>query len=214
MKFKLNGTAVDADKASADTPLLYVLRNDMQLNGPKYGCGLGQCGACAVLIDGKVARSCSVPLSVVNGKQVTTLEGLSPEATRQAQAQVAYDPLFKDLGDASLQTQSEAATQALVLHPVQQAFIDTQAAQCGYCVNGMIMALVALFDKRPQASDEEIKKQLAHHLCRCGTHLEILDAAARARDLIAQGRHVHSAVAVVQGACATHGQAACSKELV
>jgi nicotinate dehydrogenase subunit A len=208
MKFKLNGTAVDADKASADTPLLYVLRNDMQLNGPKYGCGLGQCGACAVLIDGKVARSCSVPLSVVNGKQVTTLEGLSPEATRQAQAQVAYDPLFKDLGDASLQTQSAAATQALVLHPVQQAFIDTQAAQCGYCVNGMIMALVALFDKRPQASDEEIKKQLAHHLCRCGTHLEILDAAARARDLIAQGRHVHSAVAVVQGACATHGQAA------
>ncbi|MBS7776744.1 (2Fe-2S)-binding protein [Acidovorax sp. CCYZU-2555] len=214
MKFKLNGNTVDADKASADTPLLYVLRNDMQLNGPKYGCGLGQCGACAVLIDGKVARSCSVPLSVVNGKEVTTLEGLSPEATRQAQAQVALDPLFKDLGDSSLQPQAAAATQAVLLHPVQQAFIDTQAAQCGYCVNGMIMALVALFDKRPQASDEEIKKQLAHHLCRCGTHLEILDAAARARDLIAQGRHVHSAVAVVQGACATHGQAACSKELV
>ncbi len=214
MKFKLNGNTVDADKASADTPLLYVLRNDMQLNGPKYGCGLGQCGACAVLIDGKVARSCSVPLSVVNGKEVTTLEGLSPEATRQAQAQVALDPLFKDLGDSSLQPQAAAATQAVLLHPVQQAFIDTQAAQCGYCVNGMIMALVALFDKRPQASDDEIKKQLAHHLCRCGTHLEILDAAARARDLIAQGRHVHSAVAVVQGACATHGQAACSKELV
>lgn len=214
MKFKLNGNTVDADKASADTPLLYVLRNDMQLNGPKYGCGLGQCGACAVLIDGKVARSCSVPLSVVNGKEVTTLEGLSPEATRQAQVQVALDPLFKDLGDSSLQPQAAAATQAVLLHPVQQAFIDTQAAQCGYCVNGMIMALVALFDKRPQASDDEIKKQLAHHLCRCGTHLEILDAAARARDLIAQGRHVHSAVAVVQGACATHGQAACSKELV
>jgi len=214
MKFKLNGTTVDADKASADTPLLYVLRNDMQLNGPKYGCGLGQCGACAVLIDGKVARSCSVPLSVVNGKEVTTLEGLSPEATRQAQAQVALDPLFKDLGDASLQTQRAAATQAVLLHPVQQAFIDTQAAQCGYCVNGMIMALVALFDKRPQASDDEIKKQLAHHLCRCGTHIEILEAATRARDLIAQGRNVHSAVAVVQGACATHGQAACSKELV
>lgn len=214
MKFKLNGNTVDADKASADTPLLYVLRNDMQLNGPKYGCGLGQCGACAVLIDGKVARSCSVPLSVVDGKEVTTLEGLSPEATRQAQAQVALDPLFKDLGDSSLQPQAAAATQAVLLHPVQQAFIDTQAAQCGYCVNGMIMALVALFDKRPQASDDEIKKQLAHHLCRCGTHLEILDAAARARDLIAQGRHVHSAVAVVQGACATHGQAACSKELV
>jgi len=214
MKFKLNGNTVDADKASGDTPLLYVLRNDMQLNGPKYGCGLGQCGACAVLIDGKVARSCSVPLSVVNGKEVTTLEGLSPEATRQAQAQVALDPLFKDLGDSSLQPQAAAATQAVLLHPVQQAFIDTQAAQCGYCVNGMIMALVALFDKRPQASDDEIKKQLAHHLCRCGTHLEILDAAARARDLIAKGRHVHSAVAVVQGACATHGQAVCSKELV
>lgn len=214
MKFKLNGNTVDADKASGDTPLLYVLRNDMQLNGPKYGCGLGQCGACAVLIDGKVARSCSVPLSVVNGKEVTTLEGLSPEATRQAQAQVVLDPLFKDLGDSSLQTPAAAAAPAAPLHPVQQAFIDTQAAQCGYCVNGMIMALVALFDKRPQASDDEIKKQLAHHLCRCGTHIEILAAAARARDLLAQGGHVHGAVAVVQGACATHGQAACSKELV
>jgi len=214
MKFKLNGHPVDADKAAADTPLLYVLRNDMQLNGPKYGCGLGQCGACAVLIDGKVARSCSIPLSVVNGKEVTTLEGLSPEATRQAQAQAAQDPLFQGLRDNALQASAPPPLQPVHMHPVQQAFIDTQAAQCGYCVNGMIMALVALFDKRPQASDDEIKLQLAHHLCRCGTHLEILDAAARARDLIAQGRGVHSAVAVVQGACATHGEAACSKELV
>lgn len=214
MKFKLNGNTVDADKAAADTPLLYVLRNDMQLNGPKYGCGLGQCGACAVLIDGKVARSCSIPLSVVDGKEVTTLEGLSPEATRQAQAELAQDPLFQGLRDNALQAGAAHAAQPVHLHPVQQAFIDTQAAQCGYCVNGMVMALVALFDKRPQASDEEIKKQLAYHLCRCGTHLEILDAARKARDLIAQGRGVHSAVAVVQGACATHGEAACSKELV
>jgi len=204
MKFKLNGNTVDADKAAADTPLLYVLRNDMQLNGPKYGCGLGQCGACAVLIDGKVARSCSIPLSVVDGKEVTTLEGLSPEATRQAQAELAQDPLFQGLRDNALQAGAAPAAQPVHLHPVQQAFIDTQAAQCGYCVNGMVMALVALFDKRPQASDEEIKKQLAYHLCRCGTHLEILDAA----------RGVHSAVAVVQGACAMHGEAACSKELV
>ena len=216
MKFKLNGNLVDADKATADTPLLYVLRNDMQLNGPKYGCGLGQCGACAVLIDGKVARSCSVPLSVVEGKEVTTLEGLSPAATGQAQASVQHDLQFKDLQDSSFSAApaAAAAVTPITLHPVQQAFIDSQAAQCGYCVNGMIMALVALFDKRPTASNDEIKKQLAHHLCRCGTHLEILDAAYKARDLIAKGQSVKTATASIQTACATHGNTTCSKELV
>lgn len=212
MKFKLNGNIVDVAQATGDTPLLYVLRNDMQLNGPKYGCGLGQCGACAVLIDGKVARSCSVPLSVVNGKEVTTLEGLSPAATRQAQANVGHDPQFKNLQDSSLQTAQPPAAAVAILHPVQQAFIDSQAAQCGYCINGMIMALVALFEKRPNASDEEIKKQLAYHLCRCGTHLEILDAAYRARSLIAQGHTAASATAVVQTACEQHGNPTCSKE--
>ncbi|WP_370680371.1 (2Fe-2S)-binding protein [Comamonas sp. GB3 AK4-5] len=210
MKFKLNGKMVDANKASGDTPLLYVLRNDMQLNGPKYGCGLGQCGACAVLIDGKVARSCSVPLSVVQGKEVTTLEGLSPAATQQAQAGVAQEPQFKDMQDASFAVKAPVTAAPIKLHPVQQAFIDTQAAQCGYCVNGMIMSLTALFDKRPNASNDEIKKQLAHHLCRCGTHLEILDAAYRARTLIAQGHSVKAAAATVQAACE---QPTCAKEL-
>lgn len=212
MKFKLNGKVVDADKASADTPLLYVLRNDMQLNGPKYGCGLGECGACAVLIDGKVARSCSVPLSVVNGKEVTTLEGLSPAATQQAQASVAQEPQFKHMQDASFTATAPVSAAPIQLHPVQQAFIDTQAAQCGYCVNGMIMALVALFENHPQATDNDIKKQLAHHLCRCGTHLEILQAAYRARSLIAQGHSAKNAVAVVHTACETHGNSTCSKE--
>lgn len=214
MKFKLNGKMVDADKASADTPLLYVLRNDMQLNGPKYGCGLGQCGACAVLIDGKVARSCSIPLSVVDGKDVTTLEGLSPDATRQAQAGVVHDLQFKDLQDSSLQITAPAPTAPVTLHPVQQAFIDSQAAQCGYCVNGMIMALVALFDKRPNASNDEIKTQLAYHLCRCGTHLEILEAAYRARTLIAEGHSVKHAAAVVNVACGQSANSMCAKELV
>ena len=212
MKFKLNGNVVDVDQASGDTPLLYVLRNDMQLNGPKYGCGLGQCGACAVLIDGKVARSCSVPLSVVNGKEVTTLEGLSPEATRQAQANVGHDPQFKHLEDIALQTAQAPTATVAVLHPVQQAFIDSQAAQCGYCNNGMIMALVALFEKRPDASNDEIKKQLAYHLCRCGTHLEILEAAYRARSLIAQGHSAKNATAVIHAACEQHGNPTCSKE--
>lgn len=212
MKFKLNGKVVDASKASGDTPLLYVLRNDMQLNGPKYGCGLGQCGACAVLIDGKVARSCSVPVSVVQGKEVTTLEGLSPAATQQAQASVVQDPQFKDMQDISFAHSAPAASAATIkLHPVQQAFIDTQAAQCGYCVNGMIMSLTALFEQRPNASNDEIKQQLAHHLCRCGTHMEILDAAYRARTLIAQGHSVKAAAATVQATCE---QPTCAKELV
>jgi nicotinate dehydrogenase subunit A len=125
------------------------------LNGPKYGCGLGECGACTVLIDGVAARSCSMPLSAVGSKSVTTLEGLgTPDA----------------------------------LHPVQQGFVDEQAAQCGYCTNGMIMTLVALFEREPEADEQTIKKALAYNLCRCGTHLEILHAAERARDLLAARR--------------------------
>lgn len=138
---------------SPETPLLYVLRNDLGLNGPKYGCGLGECGACTVLIDGVAARSCSIPLSGVIDKSITTLEGLS---------------------------------EAGQLHPVQQGFIDEQAAQCGYCTNGMIMTLVALFERNPQADEQEIKNELAYNLCRCGTHIEILRAAAKARQLLAE----------------------------
>ena len=153
MEIKINGRMVALGAISPETPLLYVLRNDLGLNGPKYGCGLGECGACTVLIDGVAARSCSIPLSGVQGKAITTLEGLGEEGK---------------------------------LHPVQQGFIDEQAAQCGYCANGMIMTLVALFERNPQASEDQIKNELAYNLCRCGTHLEILRAAEKARQLIAE----------------------------
>ncbi|CAI0717487.1 (2Fe-2S)-binding protein [Serratia liquefaciens] len=153
MEIKINGRMVALGAISPETPLLYVLRNDLGLNGPKYGCGLGECGACTVLIDGVAARSCSLPLSGALNKSVTTLEGLS---------------------------------EAGQLHPVQQGFIDEQAAQCGYCTNGMIMTLVALFERNPQADEQEIKNELAYNLCRCGTHIEILRAAAKARQLLAE----------------------------
>lgn len=129
------------------TPLLYVLRNDLACNGPKYGCGLGQCGACTVLIDGVAARSCIVPTGAAVGRAVTTLEGLGTRA----------DP-----------------------DPVQQAFIDEQAAQCGYCLNGMIMSTKALLAANPDPSDHEIREALRFNLCRCGTHVEILRAVRRA----------------------------------
>lgn len=153
MEIKINGRMVALGAISPEMPLLYVLRNDLGLNGPKYGCGLGECGACTVLIDGVAARSCSIPLSGVIDKSITTLEGLS---------------------------------EAGQLHPVQQGFIDEQAAQCGYCTNGMIMTLVALFERNPQADEQEIKNELAYNLCRCGTHIEILRAAAKARQLLAE----------------------------
>ena len=130
-----------------DAPLLQVLRNDLGLNGPKYGCGLGQCGACLVLIDGVPARSCVVPAGGVQGREIVTLEGLGS----------------KDHP-----------------HPVQQAFIDEQAAQCGYCLNGMIIATVALLKTTPQPTPEQTQAALSHNLCRCGTHIEILRAVARA----------------------------------
>ena len=198
MKFTLNGQEVDAQDAASDTPLLYVLRNDMQLNGPKFGCGLGECGACAVLIDGKVARSCSVPLSVVQGKKVTTLEGLSPDASKAANAKALQDRAVLDVSAAKSDTQVTPRT--YTLHVVQQAFVDAQAAQCGYCTNGMIMALVGLFNQKPQATDDEVKHALSGHLCRCGTHVEIMQAAARTRELIAQGHSPAIPTAAAAGA--------------
>ena len=133
-------------------PLLAVLRNDLRLNGPKYGCGLGQCGACTVLVDGVAARACVLPLASVAGRQVTTLEGLA---------------------------------QGGLLHPVQQAFVRTQAAQCGYCLNGMLMATVALLRRQPRPTDAQARAALSHNLCRCGTHLEILAAVQLAAELAA-----------------------------
>ena len=153
-----------------------------------------------MLIDGKVARSCSVPLKLVAGKRVTTLEGLSPRATRdaQAQAQQAWQAQVPPAVGGAMAAPPAAGAPAptatatpAALHPVQQAFVEEQAAQCGYCVNGMVMALTALFLERPTASDEDIRVALSGQLCRCGTHVEILRAAARARELIAPGHSAH-----------------------
>ena len=134
-------------RTDADTPLLYVLRNDLELNGPKFGCGLAQCGACTVHIDGRAARSCVTAVSSLAGKAVTTLEGIGT--------------LDK-------------------LHPLQKAFLDEQAAQCGYCTNGMIMTAKALLDAKPNPSEAEIKQALAGNLCRCGTHNRVVRAVQRA----------------------------------
>lgn len=143
---KVNGS-VRTVSVEADTPLLYVLRNDFELNGARFGCGLAQCGACTVLIDGKPVRSCVTPVSAVGAKNVTTLEGLG----------TAQKP-----------------------HPLQQAFIEEQAAQCGFCSNGMIMTAKALLDKTPQPTEAQVKKALAANFCRCGTHNRIVRAVMRA----------------------------------
>lgn len=136
-----------AIEAEPDSMLLYALRDNLQLHGPKFGCGLSQCGACTVLMDGAATRSCVTPLSAVKGHKITTLEGLGTIANP---------------------------------HPLQQAFIDEQAAQCGYCINGMIMTAKALLDKNPHPSEDDIKKALNGNLCRCGTHMRIVRAVARA----------------------------------
>ena len=151
VSLRVNGKtrAVDAEP---DVPLLYVLRNDLELNGPKFGCGLAQCGACTVIMDGLAIRSCVTPVSAVQNKPVTTLEGLG--STKK-------------------------------LHKIQQAFVDEQAAQCGYCINGMIMSTKALLDKTPKPSDNQIKQALAGNLCRCGTHTRILRAIKRASGQVA-----------------------------
>jgi nicotinate dehydrogenase subunit A len=133
--------------AERDTPLLYVLIDDLGLRGPKFGCGLAQCGACTVLVEGRPTRSCITPVSAIGSKPVTTLEGLGT----------------KDQ-----------------LHPLQKAFIEEQAAQCGYCANGMIMSAKALLDKTPKPTEAQIKKALAANLCRCGTQNRIVRAVQKA----------------------------------
>jgi nicotinate dehydrogenase subunit A len=133
--------------ASADTALLYVLRNDLQLNGPKFGCGLGECGTCTVLIDGVAARACVIPIGGCVGREIVTLEGLGSRGH---------------------------------LDPVQQAFIVEQAAQCGYCLNGMIMSTKALLKINPHPSETEAAEALRYNLCRCGAHIEIMRAVMRA----------------------------------
>ena len=145
-KIKVNGKSQTV-LTDADTPLLYILRDDLALKGPKYGCGLGQCGACTVHVDGVATRSCLLPISSLAGKAVTTLEGLTQNGQPDK---------------------------------LQQAFIDEQAVQCGYCINGMIMTSSALLKKTPKPSDIQIKDALAGNLCRCGTHQRICAAVKRA----------------------------------
>jgi len=150
VSLKVNG-AVRSVPAEPDTPLLYVLRNDLELNGAKFGCGLAQCGACTVLVDGKAVRSCVTEVGTLANAEITTLEGLG-----------------------SLEKP----------HPLQRAFIAEQAAQCGYCINGMIMSAKALLDRNPRPQEREVRDALAANLCRCGTHNRIIRAVMRAsRDM-------------------------------
>jgi nicotinate dehydrogenase subunit A len=150
MKLDVNGRVHEVE-ADPSTPLLYVLREDLQLNGAKFGCGLGQCGACTVLADGAPIFSCLTPISVLAGRRITTLEGLGS----------AEKP-----------------------GPLQRAFIELQAAQCGYCIAGMMMRTQALLEKKPGASEAEIREALQPNLCRCGTHMRIVRAAVRAGELM------------------------------
>lgn len=152
MSVVLNVNGLEREVAAdPETPLLYVLRNDLGLKGARYGCGLGLCGACTVIVEGKAVQSCDVPVSAVAGKAITTIEGIG----------TAERP-----------------------HPLQKAFIGEQAAQCGYCVTGIIMSAKALLDAKPKPSSGEIREALAKNLCRCGTHTRIL----RAIESVAAGR--------------------------
>ena len=154
LRIRVNGSEHDVS-AAPDTSLLHVLHNDLALNGPKFGCGLGQCGACMVHVDGAPRRACVTELSAVVGKEIVTIEGLgTPERP----------------------------------HPLQQAFIDEQAAQCGYCVNGMIMRAAALLARTPQPTRDEITSAMSANLCRCGTHMRIVRAIERAAAATPAGR--------------------------
>jgi nicotinate dehydrogenase subunit A len=146
ISLKVNGASRSV-AAEPDTPLLYVLRNDLELNGAKYGCGLSQCGACTVLIDGKAVRSCVTPIGGLEKSEITTIEGLGSRDKP---------------------------------HPLQQAFIEEQAAQCGYCISGMIMSAKELLDRKPRPSEQDVRSALEGNLCRCGTHNRIIRAVLRA----------------------------------
>ncbi len=146
IQITVNGRAMSVT-AEDETPLMYVLRNDAGCKGVRYGCGLGQCGACTVIIDGKPVQSCDVPVSAVAGKAITTIEGIGSDAHP---------------------------------HPLQRAFVEEQAAQCGYCATGIIMSAKALLDVNASPSDAELKEALSKNLCRCGTHQRILRAVKRA----------------------------------
>jgi nicotinate dehydrogenase subunit A len=150
ISLKVNG-ATRVVSAEPDTPLLYVLRNDLELNGAKFGCGLAQCGACTVLLDGRAVRSCVTSIDTIGESEITTIEGLGT--------------IDKP-------------------HPLQRAFMEEQAAQCGYCINGMIMTAKELLDRNPKPSEQDVREGLAANLCRCGTHGRIIRAVLRAAQLM------------------------------
>ena len=151
LTLRVNGRSHSVRVDDPQMPLLYALRNNLNLHGPRFGCGLAQCGSCTVHVDGKPTRSCSFPVSQAAGKNILTLEGLG--------------------------TPSKP-------HPLQQAFIEEQAVQCGYCMNGMIMQAKALLDQNKRPSEAEIRQALANNLCRCGTHVRIVRAVKRASETI------------------------------
>ena len=155
LKIRVNEGAYEVS-AAPDTPLLYVLSGELQLQGPRFGCGLAQCGSCSVLLDGAEIRSCVTPVSAVVGKSVTTLEGLPHWYAKQ-----------------------KKLAKAPALHPVQQAMIDEQAVQCGYCASGMIIAAADLLKRNPQPTEAEVRSALAGNLCRCGSHNRIIRAVMR-----------------------------------
>jgi aerobic-type carbon monoxide dehydrogenase small subunit (CoxS/CutS family) len=152
LKIKVNGRTWPVT-ASADTPLLYVLSNELRLQGPRFGCGLAQCGSCSVLADGVEIRSCVTPVEAVAGRSLTTLEGLP-----------------------ALYAEQKGLAQAPALHPLQQAFIDEQAVQCGYCYNGMTIKGSELLSQNPKPSEAEIRAHMDGHLCRCGTYPRVMKA--------------------------------------
>jgi nicotinate dehydrogenase subunit A len=152
MTLNVNGKPAAITAEDPQMPLLYALRDDLGLHGPRFGCGLGQCGACTVLVDGKAMRSCVMPVATIGSKKIVTLEGLGGPGQ---------------------------------LHPLQRAFIDEQAVQCGYCINGMIMQAAALLQTNKKPTEQDIKAALAENLCRCGTHLRIVRAIKRVSDAAA-----------------------------
>ncbi len=175
----VNGRAVRL-AVSGEASLLHVLRNDLALNGPKYGCGLGQCGACTVWVDGVAARACVIPAQGVSGRQITTLEGLADAGVTLAEQASSLLAQEVDPPDASGPVPS-----AVHWHPVQEAFEQAQAAQCGYCLNGMVMQAAALLAREPHPSEARIRDELSGNLCRCGTHVEIMRAVQLAAVLMA-----------------------------
>ena len=160
---KVNGL-IHQVSATADTPLLYVLHNELHLHGPRFGCGLAQCGACSVLLDGKEIRSCVTPVAAVAGQEITTLEGLPALWAKQAGTSAA----------------------APALHPLQQAWIDVQVPHCGYCQSGMLIQAADLLTKTKTPSDDEIRAAMNGHLCRCGTYPRILTAIRQAASVMAK----------------------------